>query len=59
LQESGQNLIASVMKGLALHPVNGRVYAKVPTSPATSELDLFSSHYLFEHWIHLSGFHLC
>jgi hypothetical protein len=46
------------MKGLALHPVNGRVYAKVPTSPATSELDLFSPHYLFEHWIHLSGFHL-
>lgn len=42
LQESGQNLIASVMKGLALHPVNGRVYAKVPTSPATSELS--SSH---------------
>ena len=38
LQESGQNLIASTMKGLALHLVNGRVNAKEPTSPATSEL---------------------
>ena len=38
LQESGQNRIASMMKGSALHLVNGRVNAKVPTSPVTSEL---------------------
>jgi subtilisin family serine protease len=33
------------MKDSALHPVNGRVYVKVPTSPATSELS--SSHLPF------------
>ena len=38
LQESGQNPIASMMKDSALHLVNGRVNAKVPTSPVTSEL---------------------
>ena len=38
LQESGQNPIALMMKDSALHLVNGRVNAKVPTSPVTSEL---------------------
>lgn len=38
LQEFDQNLIASVMKGSALHPVNGRANAMVPTLPATSEV---------------------
>ena len=38
LQESGQNPIASMMKDSALHLVNGRVNAKGPTSPVTSEL---------------------
>lgn len=37
-QESGQNQIALVTKGLALHLQNGKELAKrVKTSPATSE----------------------
>jgi hypothetical protein len=36
------------MKGSALHLVNGRVHARVPTSPATSELSFSTvlGHYM-------------